>query len=106
MLLVEKDVYAAFQHELAGRLVAAYDRKKPSGENLSDAIDLLRAWNGQMEKQTAAPMVAELAYRELRKKIAESAAPRKIGSIRIPDGARRGGEDSRGRRPGLVSRSG
>ncbi len=77
MLLVEKDVYAAFQHELAGRLVAAYDRKKPSGENLSDAIDLLRAWNGQMEKQTAAPMVAELAYRELRKKIAESAAPGK-----------------------------
>jgi penicillin amidase len=77
MLPVEKDVYSEFLRDLARRLVAAYDRKKSSGSNLTDAVDLLRSWNGQMEKQTPAPMVVTLAYQQLRKKIAESASPGK-----------------------------
>ena len=75
MLPVEKDVYSAFLQDLSRRLVAAYDRKKPAGASLSDAVDLLRSWNGQMEKQTPAPMVVALAYQQLRKKIVDSASP-------------------------------
>lgn len=66
MLGVEKDVYSAFSSFLARRIVAAYDRKKPAQPELREAVELLRRWNGQMEKQTAAPMVIALAYDELR----------------------------------------
>ncbi len=66
MLGVEKDVYSAFSSFLARRIVAAYDRKKPATRELGEAVTLLRSWNGQMEKQTAAPLLITLAYNELR----------------------------------------
>jgi penicillin G amidase len=66
MLGVEKDVYSSFSKFLAERIVAAYDRKKPNKPELSEAVRLLRGWNGQMEKQTAAPLVITLAYDNLR----------------------------------------
>ena len=66
MLGVEKDVYSAFSSFLARRIVAAYDRKKPAQPELQRAVALLRSWNGQMEKRTAAPLVIALAYDALR----------------------------------------
>jgi penicillin G amidase len=77
MLAVEKDVYSAFLDHLARMLVAAYDRSKPAGSNLGDAVGVLRSWNGQMEKGTAAPMLISVVYQALRKRIADSAAPGK-----------------------------
>ena len=79
MLGVEKDVYSAFARQLAAQLVAAFDRKKPGASNLADAIDLLRSWNGQMDKSEAAPLLITLAYDQLRKKLAESASPGRSG---------------------------
>ncbi len=67
MLGVEKDVYSEFSSFLARQIVAAYDRKKPAQQQLGQAVGLLRSWNGQMEKQTAAPLVIALAYDQLRK---------------------------------------
>ena len=55
MLAVEKDVYSAFLDHLAQMVVAAYDRSKSSDSSLSDAIGLLRSWNGQMEKAPRRP---------------------------------------------------
>jgi len=66
MLGVEKDVYSQFSSFLAARMAAAYDRKKPGSADIAEAVRLLRAWNGQMEKQTAAPLLITLAYDELR----------------------------------------
>lgn len=66
MLGVQKDVYSSFSSFLARRIVAAYDRKKPSKPELSDAIAVLRSWNGQMERHTAAPLLITLAYDQLR----------------------------------------
>ncbi|MBZ5611932.1 MAG: penicillin acylase family protein [Acidobacteriia bacterium] len=77
MLAVEKDVYSAASQYLARQVVAAYDRTKPANSNLQDAIAVLRSWNGQMEKQTPAPMLISMVYQELKKRIAESAAPGK-----------------------------
>ncbi len=74
MLVVQKDVYSAFSHFLARRMVAAYDRSKPRDPAYAPAIALLRAWNGQMEKGTAAPVVIDLAYRQLQTKVGESAS--------------------------------
>jgi penicillin amidase len=77
MLTVEKDVYSAFLHFLAQQVVAAYDRAKPPDAELKDAVDVLRSWNGQMEKQTPAPMLISVVYQDLRKRLAESASPGK-----------------------------
>jgi penicillin amidase len=77
LIAVQKDVYSAFSHFLARQVVAACDLKKPNNPDLKDAIALLRSWNGQMEKQTAAPMLITLVYQQLRKKIADAAAPAK-----------------------------
>lgn len=73
MLSIQKDVFSAFSFFLAGQVVRAADAKKSSQNR--DAIDLLRSWNGQMEKGTAAPMLVSLIYAELKKSFAERASP-------------------------------
>jgi penicillin amidase len=75
MLDVEKDVYSGFLKFLAARIVAAYDRKKPAKPELAGAVTLLRSWNGQMEKQTPAPLVITLAYDQLRTAAVHAAWP-------------------------------
>ena len=85
MLTVQKDVYSELSHFLAGQMVAAFEKKTADtkagagadagGAQVRAAIDLLRAWNGQMEKGTAAPMVAWLAYERIRNAVAERASP-------------------------------
>ena len=76
MLGVQTDVYSAFSQYLAKSIVAAYDRRKAHNPDLEDAIALLRGWNGQMDKDQAAPLVVTLAYQHLRRAVAESASPR------------------------------
>ncbi len=77
MLAVQKDVYSPFSHFLGKLAVAAYDRKKPAKPSLAEAVDVLRNWNGQAEKGTAAPLLAALFYQHLRSEIAEKASPGK-----------------------------
>lgn len=74
MLAVETDVYSAFSHFLARQVVAACDARQVNNPDLGEAIQVLRAWNGQMEKGTAAPMLAVLVFQQLRKAVAERAA--------------------------------
>ena len=59
---MQTDIYSAFDHFLARQLVAAYDRRKAHNPALDAAVALLRAWNGQMEKDLAAPFLITLAY--------------------------------------------
>jgi penicillin amidase len=73
VLAVQKDVFSSFAIHLARELVSAYDRAKPAHPELSEAIQLLRSWNGQMEKQTAAPMVVMLAYDQLETRAVKAA---------------------------------
>jgi penicillin G amidase len=75
MLIVQKDVYSAFLHFLTRQLVAAWDSSKVKPPEQREAVELLHGWNGQMEKGTAAPMLAALLYQQLRLAIAERAAP-------------------------------
>jgi penicillin amidase len=78
MLTVQKDVYSAFLHFVAKQVVAAWDsiKMKPAQpRDVGEAVDLLRGWNGQMEKGTAAPMLAALVYFQLRQAAGERAAP-------------------------------
>jgi penicillin G amidase len=76
MIRVQTDIYSAFSHYLAQAIVAAYGRRKAHNPELEDAIALLRAWNGQMQQDQAAPVVVTLAYQHLRRAVAETASPK------------------------------
>jgi penicillin G amidase len=77
MIAVQKDVYSAFLHFLAKQVVGAYDRKKPSSAEVQTSVEVLRSWNGQMEKGTAAPLVISLVNLQLRRMLADRASPGK-----------------------------
>jgi penicillin amidase len=87
LLTVQKDVYSAFSHFLARELVAAYDRRNARTESLDRAVATLRNWNGQMDREMAAPFLVSLAYPQLRTAIAENAAPGKGSAYAYPIGA-------------------
>lgn len=76
-LAVQKDVYSAFGRYLAGALVRAYENRKAGNPSLADPLMLLRAWNGQMDKDQAAPLIVALAFQYVRKAVADSASPGK-----------------------------
>jgi len=65
MLAVQKDVYSAYDYFLAQQVIAAAARRGTSDENLRAAVTVLQHWNGQMDKDEAAPMMIELLDEEL-----------------------------------------
>jgi penicillin amidase len=75
MLAVQKDVYSSLAHFVARQLVEAYQRRGERNASVDQAVDLLRRWNGQMEKGQAAPLLAMLAFQQLKRAFAERAAP-------------------------------
>ncbi len=75
LLSVQTDVYSPWLHFLASQVLAAYDRRNQRNPGLDQAVTLLRAWNGQMEKEWAAPFLISLIYQHLRTAVAENAAP-------------------------------
>ncbi|MBV8896311.1 MAG: penicillin acylase family protein [Acidobacteriaceae bacterium] len=60
MLSVQTDVYSAFDFFLAHAAIAAYQKYGSKDELVRDAIDILRHWNGQMDKDEAAPTITQL----------------------------------------------
>jgi penicillin G amidase len=75
MATIQKDVYSEFSLLLARHLVQAVDRRKPTNSALPPAVDLLRSWNGQMERDSAAPLVVSFVYQRLKRKILDRIAP-------------------------------
>ncbi|MBL8239904.1 MAG: penicillin acylase family protein [Bryobacterales bacterium] len=73
-LQLQADVYSPFSHFLAGQLTAAWDKKKATNPALRDAIALLREWNGEMQAEAAAPVIATYAANHLRRVIATRAS--------------------------------
>ena len=73
-LRIQKDVYSALYANIARLVVAAYDKRGAVTGPLNDAIGLLRHWDGQMDKDHAAPLIASLIYDHLRKSVAERAS--------------------------------
>ena len=74
MLAVQKDVYSSFANHLAHQIVTAYDHLKPAAPELGEAVAVLRTFNGQMEKRTAAPLLVILTYEKLRDLVVKSAS--------------------------------
>ncbi|MBV9404864.1 MAG: penicillin acylase family protein, partial [Acidobacteriaceae bacterium] len=65
VLAVQKDVYSAYDRFLAQQLVGAFDKRGSTNALVRDAIAALRHWNGQMDKDQAAPMMTQLLNDQL-----------------------------------------
>jgi penicillin amidase len=76
-LHIQTDVYSGFAHFFARQLVEAVDRRKATNPAFAEPVKQLRAWNGQMDKDQASPLIVTLAYQYFRKFVGESAAPGK-----------------------------
>ncbi len=81
MLAIQKDVYSGYDNFLAHQLVAAFTRKGDSDALVREAIDVLRPWNGQMDKDEAAPMITQLLSREAGSALVRGELP---GVVREP----------------------
>ena len=55
MLVIQKDVYSASSHFIAQQVVAAYDKRGAKNPSLQTGAEVLRKWNGQMDKDESAP---------------------------------------------------
>ena len=75
MLVVQKDVYSSFSHFLAKQVTEAYQARGLKNPKLAGAAAVLSSWNGQMEKGTPAPLLVTLIYQQLRRTMADRAAP-------------------------------
>ena len=80
LLTVQRDIYSSLNHFVALQLVAAYDKRNAHSPALDTAVNLLRGWNGQMDQNLAAPLIALLSYQHIRTAAAELAAPGKGAS--------------------------
>jgi penicillin amidase len=83
-LTVQKDVYSGFSKFLAGQVVTAYANRHGHNPGLESAVGFLRDWNGQMDKDLAAPFIITLIYQHVRSTIAERAAPGKGAVYEFP----------------------
>lgn len=75
MITVQKDVYSGFHKFIAGQVIAAYAKRNARDPDLDPAIEILRKWNGQMDKDSPAPLIAELTFHYLRTGAVERASP-------------------------------
>lgn len=74
MLAIQKDVYSAFDYFLAQQAIAAASKHPSNDDLVRAAINVLRHWNGQMDKDEAAPMITELLDDELGRVLVTSTA--------------------------------
>jgi penicillin amidase len=73
-LAIQKDVYSDFEAELAHLLVKAWDKHRAGNDDLKPAVNELRKFNGQMDKDSAAALIIVLADRDVRTAIADNVA--------------------------------
>ena len=74
MLRVQTDIYSALMRFVAGQTVAAYEKRGAKNPGMEGAVAVLKAWNGQMDKDLAAPFLITMIYLNVRRAIAENAS--------------------------------
>jgi penicillin amidase len=77
MLRIQTDVYSPFLHFIAAESAKMVERRQPESPTIKDGAAILREWDGQTTPGKAAPLLATLLYRHIRKAIAERASPGK-----------------------------
>lgn len=78
MLSLQKDVYSSYDHFLACQIIAAADKRTGEADKLlTGAVAVLRSWDGQMDKDEAAPMITQLLNTQLGTALLGSILPAK-----------------------------
>jgi len=75
LVAVQKDVYSGLHHAFAVEALRIAHAR--AGVLAADTV-ILKGWNGQMELGQPAPVLAELFYRQVRRRLAERAAGRSM----------------------------
>ena len=65
MLAIERDVYSGFHRFLARQIAAAFERHPSNDDLVKQAVQVLRAWDGQMDKAESAPLITDLVRVQL-----------------------------------------
>src|SRR5205823_1023276 len=65
MLAVQKDVYSAYDYFLAQQVLAGFVKRGSNDALTRDAVPILRRWNGQMDKDEAAPIMTQLLHTQI-----------------------------------------
>ncbi len=65
MIAIQKDVYAAYDYFLSRQVLAAIDKGGAGDDTVRAAAGVLRRWNGQMDKDEAAPVMTQLLSNQL-----------------------------------------
>ncbi len=79
MLAVQKDVYSAYDHFLAKQVIAAFAKRGSGAELIGEAVAILRGWDGQMDKDEAAPLMTRLFNAQMGTALVDSLVPQKAG---------------------------
>lgn len=74
-LSIQTDIYSGFSHWLAREVYAAYDKRGRKNPSLAAAAEQLRTWDGQMRSGLAAPFIVTMVFQQLRRAVADNAAP-------------------------------
>jgi penicillin amidase len=72
MLALQTDIHSEPDLFVAERLVYAVDHDTQASSRAKQAADLMRNWDGRMLAHSAAPTIAEVSARELRRLLLES----------------------------------
>jgi len=83
MLELQTDVYSELDKFVSERLVAAVDHSANASTQVHKAADILRAWTGQMDANSAAPTIVTRARTELKRMLLE---PRLGTAPQVPIG--------------------
>ncbi len=76
MLAIQTDIYSRLDHFVAERLVYAIDHSSKSTARTRQAADILRKWDGRMDKDSAAAAIERTARIRIRRMMLQS----KLGS--------------------------
>lgn len=80
LLGIQKDVYSGLHHALA---LEALRVARAKGGALSADAKILDGWNGQMETGQSAPVLANLFYRHVRRRLVERATGQPAAKLRF-----------------------
>jgi penicillin amidase len=73
LLAVQKDVYSAYDFFLAQQTIAAFKQDGSKDKLAAPAIEVLRRWNGQMDKDEAGPVITQLLSAALEVRLVKAA---------------------------------
>jgi penicillin amidase len=73
LLAVQKDVYSAYDFFLAQQTIAAFKQDGSKDKLAALAIEVLRRWNGQMDKDEAGPVITQLLSAALEVRLVKAA---------------------------------